>query len=134
MCPTDSSQQISLLKNEINEIMEHKTRGAMLRCKSKWVHAGEKPSSYFLGMEKRQRNSSTIDVLIKDGSRATFRADIQREQTKFYKTLHQSRKGELSPAPDYLTNVTIPKISDLQRMSLDDPIVLEEIIESIHFL
>ena len=100
----DSERQMIEITKEINEIIEHKTRGAMLRCKANWVMAGEKPTSYFLGMEKRNKNRSVLDVLIRDnGSRATFRDDILKEESKFFIVLYTTKQHELiRPDPNYL--------------------------------
>ena len=35
---TDSEQKITDLAQEINSIVEYKTRGVMLRCKANWIY------------------------------------------------------------------------------------------------
>ena len=65
------------LRQEINEIMEYKTRGAINRCKANWVEMGEKPTSYFLNKEKARQNGRAIDVLqLPDGTRITHQLEI----------------------------------------------------------
>ena len=131
----DSLQEIALIKNEINDIMVHKTNGVILRCKANWVAAGEKPTSYFLCMEQRQQNARVVDVIQKDdGSVITFRSDILKEMNKFYEILYRTRKEELQTPCNYLHDLTIPSLTEMEKWSLDDPIVTEEIIEAIKAL
>ena len=87
---------------------------------------------YFLSMEIRKKNMSTIDVLIREnGIRATFRDDIMKEQTKFCTS---QKIEELQSPQDCLKDVTIPKLTNVEKLSLDDPLVIEEVIEAIKAL
>ena len=51
---TESETQIISIKKEINDLIEVITRGAMMRSKANWIMAREKPTNYFLGMEKKE--------------------------------------------------------------------------------
>ena len=44
----NTNEQIILVKKEIQEIVEKKTRGSLLCCKADWHEIGEKSSKYFL--------------------------------------------------------------------------------------
>ena len=43
--------------------MKKKTEGAMLRCKVNWHLDGEKPTKYFLNLEKRLYNKKIVSQL-----------------------------------------------------------------------
>ena len=45
---------VKILQRE--EISKYKTRGAILRSKSRWYNEGEKNTKYFLNLEKRHFN------------------------------------------------------------------------------
>ena len=64
------------LKVDINEIIEYRTKGAIIRCKADWTELGEKPTSYVLNKEKQRRNSSTLDALIVNGTKITHQLQI----------------------------------------------------------
>ena len=51
------------LKEELEKIIEHRTKGAILRSKSKWDNEGEKNTKYFLSLEKRHFKQGTISQL-----------------------------------------------------------------------
>ena len=49
-----SEIDVKILQRE--EISKYKTRGAILRSKSRWHNEGEKNTKYFLNLEKRHFN------------------------------------------------------------------------------
>ena len=40
----------------------------------------------------------------------------------------------MAPLPGYLDNVRIPRLDDVEKVMLDEPLVIEEIIEAIKML
>ena len=44
---------IFTLKKELENIIEYRTKGAIIRSKSQWYNEGEKNSRYFLNLEKK---------------------------------------------------------------------------------
>ena len=53
------------LRREMEEIIEYRTKGAMLRSKTRWYNEGEKNTKYFLSLEKRHYKQGTISRLKK---------------------------------------------------------------------
>jgi exonuclease III len=47
---------IDLVNEDINKIIEEQARGAIIRSKTMWYEEGEKPTKYFLNLEKRNFN------------------------------------------------------------------------------
>ena len=45
--------QLDQKTKELEKIIEHRTKGAILRAKCRWYNEGEKNSKYFLSLEKR---------------------------------------------------------------------------------
>ena len=128
----DFEQQIFEIKREIAEIVKYKTRAAVIGCRSQWVEEGEKPTGYYLGLEKRLHNQKTLKaIIIDDGRRITHYRRVLEEQQHFYETFYKSRFEELSPVPNYLDNLNLPQLSEEERLILEEPIVKEEIIEAI---
>ena len=131
---TDSHEQYVNIQKDISKIMAYKTQGAKIRCRTDWTELGEKPTGYFLNKEKSNFNRTVINTLIANGVRITHQLRILKEEQIFFEELYKSRMEELAPDPDYLNDPNIPRITEVQRLSLDDPIVIEEIIEAIKFL
>ena len=61
---TDVEQQeYECLKTELRRIYEERADGAILRSKMRWIEHGEKPTKYFINMERRNYNKKTITEL-----------------------------------------------------------------------
>ena len=59
----NQENQIRLIRQDLEKIIEYKTRGAILRSKSQYEMLGECPSKYFLNLEKRNFTKKTIHRL-----------------------------------------------------------------------
>ena len=53
------------LKSEMEEIIEYRTKGAVLRSRTRWYNEGEKNTKYFLILEKQHYKQGTISRLKK---------------------------------------------------------------------
>jgi hypothetical protein len=79
--------------------LEYKTRGAILRCKSRY---GEKNSAYFLNLGKRNFNNKTLNTLhLDNGTVTTDKTVILNELRLFYPKLYRSENLQ----PDQLSTV-----------------------------
>ena len=80
------------LKEELEKIIEHRTKGAILRSKSKWYNEGEKNTKYFLSLEKRHFKQGTISQLkLDDNTIVPSDKEILSECESFYKNLYASK-------------------------------------------
>ena len=79
------------LKRELSEIYERKGRAARYRSKCRWVEKGERPTKYFLNLEKRNYNGKVISELETDtGEHITNEAHILLEIESYYNNLYSS--------------------------------------------
>ena len=56
-------EKLNTLKRDLEKIIEHRTKGAILRSKSQWYNEGEKNTKYFLNLENRHFKQGTISQL-----------------------------------------------------------------------
>ena len=86
------TERIKILKEELEKIIEYRTKGAILRSKSRWCDEGEKNTKYFLNLEKRHFKQGTISQLkLSDGVFVISDKDILSECEFFYKDLYVSK-------------------------------------------
>ena len=78
-----SDTQLFLFENQLNtkeaemeKIFEFRTKGAILRSRTKWYNEGEKNTKYFLNLEKRHFKQGTISQ-IKTNDNETVTSDKQ---------------------------------------------------------
>ena len=76
-------------KQELEDKLFERARGAIFRSKVKWYEEGEKNTKYFFSLEKARYNSKTCYKLIKeDGQEVTNQSEILQEQFNFYQNLY----------------------------------------------
>ena len=81
------------VRSRLKNIMQHKTKGTILRSKVRWHVHGERNTRYFYGFEKRNYEKKTTTKLkLSDGSFTNDQSKILQEQMHFYKTLYTSTK------------------------------------------
>ena len=88
---TDILNELDVKTLQKEEISKHKTRGTIIRSKSRWYNEGEKNTKYFLNLEKRYFNKKTIKNLQRaDNSIIKKDTEILKEAKSFYQTLYSS--------------------------------------------
>ena len=124
--------EIEKIEGELNNILEEKTRGAIIRSQYDWFMYGEKPSSYFFQLEKYNYIKKNRYRLMKeDSTEITDPKQILEEQTSFYEKLYSNQDIHLTGAKDHLEELKSPKLSEFERDKLNREIELQEIITTI---
>lgn len=59
----DIIMEVASIKRELTEIKIQQANRIIFRSRATWAMAGEKPSAYFLGLEKRQRKANIITAI-----------------------------------------------------------------------
>ena len=78
-------------RNELLLYYDHKLRGTIVRSRARWVEQGEKNTSYFLNLEKRNKSNNTIyKIKGSDGNICTDSNTILNEIKYFYENLYTS--------------------------------------------
>ena len=77
-------------KRELENIRNSKMEGVLLRSRARWIDSGEKPTKYFLNLEKRNFiNKSIIEIHCEKGSLYDI-DDIKNEVSDFYANLYSN--------------------------------------------
>ena len=83
-------RELEKKQRELEQIIEHKTKGAILRSKCRWYNEGEKNTKYFLNLEKRHYKNDVISQLkIDDDKFVTSDKDILNACESFYKNIYR---------------------------------------------
>ena len=83
--PSLIMQKIASFQNELNNLLENRTKGAINKSKARWVEHGEKNTKYFLNLRKRNKAKKAIHKIKCD--RHTFITDqnaILTELVNYY--------------------------------------------------
>lgn len=130
--PNDNLQsEYNVVSSELDGILTHKARGAMLRSRAKWIEDGEKNTSYFLKLEHRNHKLKSISSLYTNtGEIITGRKEILQEEQRYYQHLYSnkdSRSNDLTHLENhFLNNPSIPKLTNEEQEMCDSPLILDE--------
>ena len=115
------------LEVELYEIQA--ARGAQTRARAKFIEEGEKNTKFFLNLEKAQSNAKIMDRIVKeDGQITTNQNEIMQELVRFYCQRYKKTVDfQENVADDFLTDATVPQLSDEEKNHLEGLITEEEI-------
>ena len=117
--PNDENlETLRTAQDSLQAIRQKQVEGQMIRAKARWNLEGEKPSRYFLNLEKRHYSEKVIPKLITDDKKEiTDIQEIIKEQTRFYKELYRTRKPKLT---EKQKEMFFPKHSNLLKVLTED--------------
>lgn len=120
--------QIVKVKAHINEIYSKITQGIILCSRANWIEMGEKPTSYFLSLEKYNHNKRVIQAIRNPETQQITRNENEILQilNKYYESLYSDKRLDFDP--DYLALLNIPQISTKHKLMLDGCIQLRKFI------
>ena len=133
-----SEEDIEKIAAKQTEILNERTKaneGRIIRSRAQWYEEGEKSSSYFLNLEKRNYDSKIIPSLIMEGREFKSNDDILCKITEHFANLFKKHDDFLdSEVISYLTYTTCLKLSSLESESLEGEISIEELGETLKML
>ena len=106
-------EEIYLIKQQIEDIYAEKARGAIVRSRCKFTEEYEKPTKYFLNLEKANNKLKSIYSLTVKGKRISKQEDILDAQKQFYCDLYSepNKNNEFDSIDNYLQIMDLPHIS-----------------------
>ena len=125
--------ELNTANTELQSLREDKLRGHQIRSRYQHIKDWEKPSNYFLNLEKKNYLNKNIAELIDTNDRTIRDPNkILKLQSEFYSDLFLSRhvnRETDSRYSHFLEN--LPKLNDNSKQLLNQPISLSEVEEVI---
>ena len=124
--------QLLELRNKLERIYDYKLKGIIIRSRARWVEEGEKNSSYFLSLEKRNKAIGTInEIFTADNNLLSDPNDILREAKSFYEKLYD-RDINISSEFFYNSiNFDHVKLSEDEKDSCEGDLTLQDCTKSL---
>ena len=120
------------LRSELNKIAEYRTKGAIIRSRTRWHEQGEKNTKYFLNLEKRQSAKTYISKLkSQDGQEITNSDEILNCQKLFYKNLYAAVPRKIQDDKLFFEDPNLPKLKDADLEELERPLTKQECFETL---
>ena len=94
--PTGSSDLLSDKRVELEDLRKDKIKGQLTRTRLQWLNEGEKPTSFFCNLERKQYLEKTIrKIKTPEGTLITDQQKVLNEIQKFYSNLFQNSDRDL---------------------------------------
>ena len=116
-------------QDDLEEIREHKLKGALIRARWQQLTEGEKPSKFFLNLENRNFVSKHIRELKgENNTKISEPNKILKEMGKFYEHLYTKKETTDINTTNYAhIEKKLTKINKDERVSLEKDISLEDL-------
>ena len=128
-CPNDEHNltEIDYLtaKASLENLLNHRTAGFILRSKTKWFEEGEKSSKFFLNLEKKKSIQNTIQVVIENDVTLTDETEISNNIKSFYKRLFE--KKNVAECSSFLSGLNLTTLNEDQREICELPFSEEDL-------
>lgn len=117
------ASEVQSIKRQLSELHQEKANRAIFKAKSNRIKVGERPTSYFLGLEKRQAKEKTITSLIDEHGRIlNNNAEILRYEKRYFENIYTEDPSTLQPVYNFpLTKEDGPQVTDSHRQIMNLP-------------
>lgn len=124
--------ELTELFKTFHEIHAERTRAAMIRTKSEWLLGGNKPSSYFLNLEKHNYNKKTIKRLQDEsGNFIEDPNEILEFEQHFFQALKTSHFDQEYIDTTYLDTIDLPTVNRADYDFLESDLTKAEISKAV---
>ncbi len=124
------NQLLKEKENELKDVRKDKMEGVLVRSKTRWMEDGEKPSKYFLNMEKRNFVNKTINNIVRECDNSVLKDSqkILSETRDFYKNLYAEREiDETVDINEIFNQAGVKGLTNKLRDDIEGPITHEEL-------
>lgn len=130
--PEDFDQVAEEYKKVSLEVQEHldcKARGILLRSKMQWYHQGERSSKYFFSLEKNNaKRKRILELKMEQGQISNNQKKIMDCQMSFYSKLYQK---DPTVKYDIRLGQDARKLSQEQKDQLEQTLKFKELTEAV---
>ena len=126
-------ENIQACQIELNQFYKLKTKGAMVRSRTKWFEKGEKNTKYFLNLEKSGFDQKRIsEIKNKQGNIVSDQMGtlgvLQIYLKKFYQNVTSSNAMQIDA---YLEEVNLRPLLSNQTESMSGPVTKQECLAAL---
>ena len=113
-------------QTELEKIREPKIKATMIRSRARWVELGERPTTYFCSLEKRNYTNKALPFIQLEDRVVTKQEEILAEQAHFYKTLYSTKySGEATEY--FLNDDNVAKLNEFEKEQCEGPVTETEV-------
>ena len=122
-------ESLNIKKNMLEEFRKEKIKGMCLRAQLDWHEFGEKPTTFFCGLEKSKYIAKTIYKLEIDNKLITDQTEILQETKKYYTNLYSSKLNGNENEDVFLETNDLKQLNIEQQTKCEGLVNLNEMKE-----
>ena len=127
--------ELEIKKQSLEQWINYKTQGSIIRSRTRWYNEGEKNTKYFFELEKRHFNSKAIrNLKIDNNTTLNTDEEILNEARRFYQSLYTSNNSFCQNVPGedlFFQQGNQCTISDDERNHCEGLLTARECLESL---
>ena len=119
-------------KAYLEEIYDNIAEGVIIRSKCQWYAENEKSTKYFLNLEKKHAEKSTIRRLVTDKKDLVKHNDINNEILSYFKSLfEQTDQIDKLDHNTLLQSITLPSVRNDQKVVCDNDLTDKGLFDAL---
>ena len=122
----DIKQQITSLKDKLEEIYLEEAEGIKVRSRVQWAEEGERNTAYFYNLEKENYKKKNIKRLVINNVEITDQNLILKHAANFYEDLYTMKSNCIDDKEGFLTNSNLPKLTEEEKLKCEGSIGIKE--------
>lgn len=123
-------EELEYKKSCLEDLRKQKIEESVLRSKLNWMEFGEKPSKFFLNLEKRNFINRQMKKLIDEEGNAIQDKNILFETHRFYSHLYEKKPIKTFDW-NAIADLNVPKLNSQLRDTLEGPLNINEAFEVV---
>ena len=128
-----NTETLKIKRDELSELRQLTLKGHVVRSRAEWLMESEKPSKYYVALERFNYINKTVKMINNNGKQITSQKEILNCIKDFYANLFDNRDNLLNfdLLLDKFSEINIPTLSDSHRTIIDNQIQLSDISEAL---
>lgn len=119
---------------QLEELRDVKIKGQMIRARVNLIDNGEKPTKFFLNLEKKNYVNKTMKFLtLENGIETNNQVKIMEETRKYYENLYRNKdeKLDLHSFNDLIDNKMVNSLDDTLALKLEGLLQYQEVLQTL---
>jgi hypothetical protein len=118
--------RLDYLKDQLNNLLLTKTRGARIRARALLLEENEKPSRFFFRKETDNNKHKIIQYLKVNDREINNPVEIVNEITNFYRELYTAPDTDMNAINTYIQTCNLPRLQPHEVASCEGPVTYTE--------
>lgn len=125
-------QEHEKLKQNLNALSDHITRGIIMKSKVTWFEQGEKNTKFFLTLEKKRKNKTHVRKILDNDKETVDPSDILKKLKEYYSNIYSKKnKKTEEDCFEFVKNINVPQLSKTEKQSCESLLKNKECFESL---